>query len=222
MLLHTIVETLYVVRIGGQLLVQCVGIEMGPCRAAGERRNHVVVPCAQRVFGIVFKGFKSVRILTVINGEEIVRIGTRESGARPVPVAGVVGDDHVVDDVVDIEKALEGWVRRAVGIQSLCLIVVRVRGKSHLPGIVKAVEGIAVPIGRPPIFSDDVVVLLVASEVGLRKGRLGPFLRLKQPPVDAVDVEMVESAAGGWMPHLALDVPGPNISEKIIPAVVLE
>ena len=76
MLLHAIVETLQVVRIGGQLLVQCVGIKMGPCCAASEWRNHVVVPCAQRVLGIVFKGFKSVRILTIIDGEEIVWIGT--------------------------------------------------------------------------------------------------------------------------------------------------
>ena len=104
----------------------------------------------------------------------------------------------------------------------MCLIVVRVRGKSRLPGIVEAVEGIAVPIGRPPIFSDDVVVLLIAAEVGLRKGRLGPFLRLEQPPVDAVDVEMVESAAGVWLTHLVLDVTGPDIPEKIVPAVVLE
>ena len=97
----------------------------------------------------------------------------------PVLVADVVIDQHVVDEVIDVEHIGQVLVVRSVG--------------EVLP---RKIDQRIVVRGNPfddfaLIMFDDVVIVLVATEVSSRKRLVWPFVNVIIAPVETVDIQMV-------------------------------
>ena len=67
----------------------------------------------------------------------------------------------------------------------------------------------------------DVVVVLVAAEVGLAVELLDALLGHVDAPVDAVDVEMMVAAAGVLAPHVALRVAAEDFADERVLGVAV-
>jgi len=76
------------------------------------------------------------------------------------------------------------------------------------------VDGTIGERGLVAVGHDDVIVLAVAAEVGLGVGGFRAFLALVEAPVLAVEIEMVEPAAGVRPAHGPLDVPAEHFAQE--------
>ena len=135
---------------------------------------------------------------------------------RPIPIAGELVGDQVVDEVGNIEHALDG------------LVVQRLLAHHRE----EAVPGVQVSVLQLP-RADGIILLLVPAVVAGGKGGVGPLDRIVNAPVDPVEIHMkpgammreaahgdlavgdplvVEIRDGGWPPigRPGVDDPGPQ------------
>ncbi|OQC29734.1 MAG: hypothetical protein BWX70_01510 [Verrucomicrobia bacterium ADurb.Bin070] len=184
---------------------------------------------AERVFGIVAQPFEAVGLRPVVERVHVVGEGSAAADGR-IGIAGIVGAQHVADQVVLVEVDRIGGVARAVRVQALdTRVVVGVRAGEPLvdSDVVQGVEGLkgAVRSGcRIPGARrlDAIPVIAVAAQIGRREIGIAAFLGLVEAPVLAVDVEMVVAAARVGHAHLALGVAREGLAHEGVEIAVLK
>ena len=74
---------------------------------AQQRRDHVDLAGPDRMLRIVLHELEAVGVLAIVERIEVVRPRLGKARARPVAIARVVRDDHVIDEVVDVQQLFE-------------------------------------------------------------------------------------------------------------------
>lgn len=187
-------------RIGAELLPQVLRIAFGEAPTGGRavRSGPILGHIEQGVLRIMGRKAKAavppgaVALTVPIVGRGI----PEEIGDRGIQVAAVENDQHVVDEVVYIEQVLVSGIGRSIGVAAFEFEVGRIVRDARLGSIVKPGPGRHVAIRgvdgvRPCLHLNDIVVLLVAAIVGGRVGRFGSLTTVEEPPVLAIDVQVV-------------------------------
>ncbi len=165
------------------------GVELGRVVGAGD---------ADAVGGRVLEGALGVPAVEQVAGARLAQAGGVPVALRPVQVAAVDVDDHVVDEVVDVEELLDRRVLLGAGEAGLG------EGAHLVPCDVVAVAD--------PVVGHCVVVVALAAEVAGRECGVGAFGGVVDAPVEAVDVEVDVVAAGTDPAHGDLGVAHPLVA----------
>ncbi len=190
-LVRLVAEGYAILGIRHQLLVQEVPVKMLQLVPAGfvDRPDHVFEANAQAPLRIVFEVLETVRVLPV-NDHGII-VDCRPYRGRAVLLAGVIGDQHVVHEVLQVDQpGVSRVVGDPVSLQALRLVIVGVApvavdGDAPQVGIhvLAAIDLVAVLF-----LLNDVVVVLVPTEIVFRVVALDVLLGLVQAPVHAIQV----------------------------------
>ena len=178
--------------------------------------DQIVVDVIHRKLGIVEKEPPAEVATPTFQSEPIVLRSIRRGR---VVDALIDASDHVNDEAVHIEQTLERRVAGSVGIEPLHFHIRSVRGEPGLRGIVQAHPRIKRPVLHrcaTCIFQPDyIVVALLAAEISLSKARANALLCVVEPPVLAIDVEMVKVTARAGLPERELIGPCKFIADKV-------
>ena len=165
------------------------------------------------MLGIVYKHLEAGRVDSVVDRVHVVGdvVGT-ESCDGGIKVAPIEDDQQVINQIVDIPQMLESVVPGSVGVEPLNLVVVLIGVKAKVCRIPEAMPGIdrtvcrdggviekgldVLVVDREPGFNfDDIVIIFIAPEVRFRIASFRSFLRLKNTPIDAVQIKVVIATA---------------------------
>ncbi|OQC03971.1 MAG: hypothetical protein BWX77_00358 [Bacteroidetes bacterium ADurb.Bin090] len=172
------------------------------------------------VFRIVRKKTESPRVVVaVIYGVIIVgHVVVVKGRNRGIEIAGVENNQHIVDQIIDIHPNPALRIHASVGFFAQQGQIGFVGGKAFGTFIPQSCPGFQVAVGGfvriGPEFGidfDDVVVVFMSAEIMLGIVGFGPFVGLVEPPVHAVEVEMVIASSFVGLFHAALQVATENI-----------
>ena len=148
------------------------------------RDDELGVPAEELVAGASFSPAAGVPIVSI-----------------PVIVAEVEVEQHVVDEVVDVEQFADPGVACGRGDSGI--------GDAHHPVPVRQV---AVDRGGDIL---NIVILSFPISVGCHERSRGSLVEIVEAPVEAVDVEMHETSMGRGLAHGEL-----RVADELVPQVL--
>src|SRR6266850_4919956 len=128
-----------------------------------------------------------------------------ELGNWRVEIAGEENHQHVINEVVYIEKIFIGWIWSAIHIKALHFVISYITGEAIGGGHPQAGPGIDVAvcsedgIPRCRINLDDIIILFVAPEISLAIRGFGAFAGVVEAPILAINKQVVEIATFRWL-----------------------
>src|SRR6266850_904551 len=152
--------------------------------ARGIGASDIVIDVLENMLGVPNDEFETFTRRALANDVPVV--------LRPIIISNPMIDDHVVNEIVEVDVLLEQFVLSVAGE------VGAGEREDRVPGI--EIPGYDLRAEISSVF-DDVIVGFVAAEIAGGKIFVRPLMDVMEAPVKAVEVNVIELAMERGMPH---------------------